>query len=215
MSNARAMRMRAGGNTAVAMIGGLVAAIIGAFVWAGIVYGTGYEVGYVAWGVGLLVGIVMVGLAKTANAGLGVSAAAFAALGLIVGKLLIVQWAMGGAVADELLAMPQMDRVIVTQKLLEEGELDADIAEALNDDSVEELNPAMEARLNAAVDARLASTSKEELRVLAVNMSKASLAQVSFAERISWTLSPWDFLWFGLALFTAFRIASGGAASTA
>ena len=39
-----------------ALAGGVVAGSIGALIWAAIAYFTGYEVGWVAWGVGGLVG---------------------------------------------------------------------------------------------------------------------------------------------------------------
>ena len=40
-----------------ALLGGLIAAVIGGAVWGGIIIWTGYEIGYVAWGVGLLCGL--------------------------------------------------------------------------------------------------------------------------------------------------------------
>lgn len=39
-----------------AVFGGLVAGLIGAAVWCGIAYFTGYEIGWIAWGIGALVG---------------------------------------------------------------------------------------------------------------------------------------------------------------
>jgi hypothetical protein len=39
------------------LIGGLIGGAIGGFVWALISYLTNYEVGWIAWGVGFLVGL--------------------------------------------------------------------------------------------------------------------------------------------------------------
>ena len=42
-------------RTPLALAAGLVAALVGGLVWAGIVLFTNYEIGWVAWGIGGLV----------------------------------------------------------------------------------------------------------------------------------------------------------------
>lgn len=44
----------------LAIVGGAVAALVGGAVWGGIVIFSGYEIGFVAWGVGLLAGLAVV-----------------------------------------------------------------------------------------------------------------------------------------------------------
>jgi len=43
----------------LASVGGMIAALIGGAVWAGLVIVSGYEVGYVAWGIGVLSGFAV------------------------------------------------------------------------------------------------------------------------------------------------------------
>src|SRR5262245_35752783 len=65
----------------------LLAAIAGALVWAGVAYFTGYEVGYVAWALGGLVGCAM---AKAGGRDMtsAITAAVLTVAGIAGGKLL-------------------------------------------------------------------------------------------------------------------------------
>ena len=44
-------------NMGRGIIGGALGGLIGAVIWAGISYFTGYEIGWIAWGVGGMVGL--------------------------------------------------------------------------------------------------------------------------------------------------------------
>jgi hypothetical protein len=70
-----------------ALLGGLIAAVIGGAVWGGIVIWTGYEIGYVAWGVGLLcgMGVVMLSQGKRGMP-LQLIAVVSSVLGILIGK---------------------------------------------------------------------------------------------------------------------------------
>ena len=70
-----------------ALLGGLIAAVLGGALWGGIAIWTGYEVGYVAWGVGLLCGfgVVMMSQGKRGMP-LQVIALAASVLGIVIGK---------------------------------------------------------------------------------------------------------------------------------
>jgi hypothetical protein len=69
------------------LLGGLIAAVIGGVVWGAIAIWTGYEIGYVAWGVGLLcgLGVVMLSQGKRGMP-LQVIAVAASVLGIVIGK---------------------------------------------------------------------------------------------------------------------------------
>ena len=70
-----------------ALLGGLIAAVIGGAVWGGIVIWTGYEIGYVAWGVGLLCGLgVMMMSQGKCGMPLQVIAVVASVLGIAIGK---------------------------------------------------------------------------------------------------------------------------------
>jgi hypothetical protein len=77
------------------LLGGAVAAVVGAVVWAGIVIGTGYEVGYVAIGVGALCGFgTALGSRGQTGVMTGAIAVVFAILGICVGKFAAVSYYM-------------------------------------------------------------------------------------------------------------------------
>ena len=69
----------------------LIAAAIGAFVWGAIAYFTGYEVGYVAWGLGGMVGWAMAKFGGRGTA-CAVTAAVLSVVGIACGKLIGTQF---------------------------------------------------------------------------------------------------------------------------
>ncbi len=73
---------------------GLVAAVVGGVVWGLIVKWTDYEVGFVAWGIGFLVGLAVVTAARTRGLVLQVVAVLCALLGILIGKYLSFVWAL-------------------------------------------------------------------------------------------------------------------------
>ena len=82
-------------RTLAALGAGLAAAIVGAVVWGLIVKWTDYEVGFVAWGIGFLVGIAVLGATRGVR-GLPfqVIAVACALVGILVGKYLSFAWVL-------------------------------------------------------------------------------------------------------------------------
>jgi hypothetical protein len=79
----------------------LVAAVAGALVWAGIAYFTGYEVGWVAWGIGAVVGGAAVATGGRGQV-MAVTCAGFALVAILGGKLLTIQLHVDSALRREL-----------------------------------------------------------------------------------------------------------------
>ena len=78
-----------------AVLAGLVAAIVGGVVWGLIVKWTDYEVGFVAWGIGFLVGVAIAAAARGARGlVLQVVAVLCALVGILVGKYLSFAWVL-------------------------------------------------------------------------------------------------------------------------
>jgi hypothetical protein len=78
-----------------AVLAGVVAAILGAVVWGLIVKWTDYEVGFVAWGIGFLVGIaVLAGTRGARGLVFQVVAVLCALLGIVLGKYLSFAWVL-------------------------------------------------------------------------------------------------------------------------
>ncbi len=77
-------------NLSLAMIGGVGAAVVGAVLWAVITAATDYQIGWMAIGVGFLVGYAMRMLGKGVDRIFGYAAAAIALAGCMAGNLLTV-----------------------------------------------------------------------------------------------------------------------------
>jgi hypothetical protein len=81
------------GTVLTAAVTGLVAAIAGGVVWALIVRWTDYEIGFVAWGIGFLVGTAVVFGARNARGvPFQVVAVVLALAGIVIGKYLAFVW---------------------------------------------------------------------------------------------------------------------------
>ncbi len=81
-----------------AIIGGLIGAAIGAAVWAGIAHYANYEIGIVAWGIGVLAGVgVRLGAGDRLTGSTGALAVLIAVLGIGVGKYAAISLAFGSA----------------------------------------------------------------------------------------------------------------------
>jgi hypothetical protein len=74
---------------AVAAVAGLVAAVVGGIAWGLIVKWSEYEIGFVAWGIGFVVGMAVL-LAARGRKGLPLQAIAIVAalIGILIGKYL-------------------------------------------------------------------------------------------------------------------------------
>ncbi len=73
------------------VLGGLIAGAIGAAVWAGVASCTGYEIGWIAWGVGALVGLGYARAARGVGRFPGIAAAVIAFGSIMAGKYLALQ----------------------------------------------------------------------------------------------------------------------------
>ena len=69
------------------LIGGFIAMLVGAIVWGAITYFTEYQIGWMAVGVGFLVGVAIKFFGKGKTIIFGLSGAALALLGCILGNL--------------------------------------------------------------------------------------------------------------------------------
>jgi hypothetical protein len=72
----------------LALLAGLVAAVVGGVVWGFVVKLSDYEVGIVAWGIGLLVGVAVAAVARARGPVLQAIAVVCALAGILLGKYL-------------------------------------------------------------------------------------------------------------------------------
>lgn len=89
----------AGGLSSTTLLMGLLAAGLGALAWGAVAFFAGYEVGYIAWALGGLVGLAMV---KFGGRGVtcAVAAAVLAVVGIAGGKLLGTRFAVETALRE-------------------------------------------------------------------------------------------------------------------
>lgn len=94
---ARAMEVfRQEQNIVMGAIYGFIAALVGAGVWAGVTIATGYQIGWIAVGVGFLVGIAVRAGGKGLDATYGVVGAVMALIGCALGNLFTIAWFVSG-----------------------------------------------------------------------------------------------------------------------
>ena len=81
-------------NLLVGSLAGLIAAVVGATVWAGVTVATEYQIGWMAVGVGFLVGIAMRVTGKGIDQIFGVVGAVMSLVGCALGNLFTITYFM-------------------------------------------------------------------------------------------------------------------------
>lgn len=84
-------------NLLMGLIGGVIAMLVGAIVWGAITYFTQYQIGWMSIGVGFLVGVAIRFFGQGKTLIFGVSAAALALIGCLLGNLIFYS----GIIAQE------------------------------------------------------------------------------------------------------------------
>ncbi|QDU34377.1 hypothetical protein KS4_24450 [Poriferisphaera corsica] len=203
------------GFGAAVMVGGLVAVIAGA-IWAGIVILSGYEVGYVAIGIGFLVGLAVTVIAGKQSAQVGTAAAGLAVVGLLVGKLIIMQWGVPSLMAGEFAKMPGMVEIAMAGKMSEEKAFSSRVQTVLNrraergDDEERPLPTTIEEQMMAEIGAAASKMGADEKKSLVRRfMVDPMLGEMTIMDRLKDVFSAWDGLWCLLAVTTAFGMGKG------
>jgi hypothetical protein len=202
------------------LIAGGIGGGIGAVVWILVGYFTEYEVGWIAWGVGLLAGIgTRMAAGEEDGWGPGLAATSMAVASVLVAKYLVVTLVIGKIVSPEFLPPVDEETMIsvyadeVAEELEAEGrELtwpeDVDLETApVKDMYPPEVWSEGEKRWNAHSPEEKQEQTKAHQEQMAelFEQLESQIREQAFTE----SFTPWDLLWFGLAAFTAFRIGSG------
>jgi hypothetical protein len=107
-------------NLPLALVAGLLAAAIGAALWAVITVASGWQIGWMAVGVGFLVGIAIRKLGNGSTMVFGIIGAVFALVGCVAGNLLSVVGFISQAESVPFLAtLGQIDPPIAMNLLIE------------------------------------------------------------------------------------------------
>jgi hypothetical protein len=182
-------------------------------VWAGIVVVTGYELGIVAWGVGLVTGVAVCAATSERSGRVGLMVAGLAFAGLLLGKFLTVEWAMPGMVSQEFAKDEETLDMLLRGVVAEEITTDPELIEWLEEGEGRPPSDPELARkckeLDDQIRDRIAAMAKQEK----VNrITTALLGNMSFAQRLLATNSLFDILWLCLAVGTAWKLGTGGGA---
>ncbi len=203
-----------GGNLAMGLVFGAAAAIAGAAVWAGVTIVTHYEIGWLAWGIGVLVGFACVLGAKKPSVKLGATSASLAILSLVIAKLFVFQWAAPAEFSKEILNDPHMLRAAATFHLMEAGRFPEALRTKMQQPPADaNATQALDLEVNQFTDEALGKMSDGEKEQVAKAFADKILSNISTQDRLMDMLSFWDILWAGLAVASAWGIASGGNAA--
>lgn len=191
----------------LAIAAGLVVALIGGGLWALLVRFTGYEIGYVAWGIGLMVGIAMTRVTSARTQQLAYTAAGLALLGLLAGKVFIFLGS-AGPMAKELAGNDEMLKAGVAWQLYEERKLDAATLEELDRTQAagDTLSDAVWASMLAQAGTRLDAMTPEARQAAATSLARGWVQQTGVVDGIKGQLTLFDLLWVFLAVGTAYRM---------
>lgn len=196
---------------APALIAGALAALAGAGVWTAIVVMTDYEIGWVAWGVGGLVGLVMSRFTPERNVRVGLFAAALAVLGLAIGKIATVRVLIPTVGRDAVLETPdallQAFALEMRQGERYSPELSIQLAALSPRDTLPDV---LWTKMVEEAQVRMDKAPPAERNRVATAFTHTILNELDFSGQLGVSLSLIDFLWFGLAIATAFKIMRGG-----
>lgn len=203
---------------------GVAAGAFGAAVWAAIVYFFALEIGWLAWGVGLLVGVAVVfGNEGEKSKAAGTAAAIIAALSVIVGKYTAVQ--AFASETDEMVAETRQliqdnDEYVISylaDEVVAEYEMEGRElhwpGDTLPMEAVAETD--YPADVWATAEARwdsMGPAGQEEFRAQTATTFEETAAMFQdmlVEEGFRSSFSGIDFLFFGLAVVTAYQIAAG------
>lgn len=207
------------------LIGGAIGGLVGAAIWAAVAHYLNVEIGWIAWGVGGLVGIgVAVAGGDRLDTYSGLIALVIAAASVLTGKWVAIRIDLQSLnnELDAILLAPPTDEQLTAH-------LAYDVADEWKgagrsivwpDDADDEDTPLEHSFPNGVWDEasqRLDEMSAEQ---------RAAHVQVVTQDREEYfddlrpglfdpdlllhSITPWDFLWFGLACATAYKLGTGG-----
>jgi hypothetical protein len=212
-----------------AIAGGAIAGTIGALVWAGIALFTGYELGWIAWGIGGLVGFgVLVGSAGEKSSASGVVAVVLAVLTLLGAKYVTVQMLLGDdtQITEAFVSGLQDDELVVSYLADDVAAQFADEGRPVNwpagvDPSQATTRVEYPPDVWAVAQERwngMSQTEREQFRTELADMVSANVTEAMDVIRGELTqvgfmgsFGPLDLIFFGLAVVTAYKVAAGSA----
>jgi FtsH-binding integral membrane protein len=107
-------------NLVVGSMAGLIAAVSGAAVWAGVTVVTEYQIGWMAVGLGFLVGIAIRTMGRGIDQVFGVVGAVMALVGCVLGNVFTIAWYISAQTGSSLMSvLTQLDMELVIDLITE------------------------------------------------------------------------------------------------
>ncbi len=205
------------------MLGGMAGGAVGIIIWVLVGYSSNYEVGWIAWGVGFLVGVGVRYAAylvdQEESEAQGFLAGAIAIGSIVAAKYILYLMVVNSSAAAELRETAQSIHFdeesmiasvadeIVQNRMRQNIPVPWPPGMTLESASRQADYPPRIWREAAARWNQMSPIEQEEKRSRLRLMAEAliSISTPSFKEYFS----PWDLLWFGLATVTAYKIGVG------
>lgn len=206
-------------NVMKAIGGGIVGSLIGTAIWVAIGYGTHREIGWIAWGIGALVGLgVRIASQEWHGPTPGAIAVAIALLSVVAGKFLVVSLIVRQNINnfqieitdDDLMQTLAhdivKDRNAKGKKVVWPVGMKAEDANKATDFPRDVWQEATKKWNSSSPDDKQTMRKRE---VADFARLKDAIHRDARSDAFKSSFGIFDLLWFGLAAFTAFRIGSG------
>ncbi|HSH45407.1 MAG TPA: hypothetical protein VK966_06110 [Longimicrobiales bacterium] len=192
-------------SPALAILAGLVAALVGGAIWAAVAIYGNLEVGWIAWGIGALVGGAMTRTTRIRSRQIALVAAVLALTGLAAGKAMTFAGSVG-PVAEDMAEDDSYMRGMTAWAMYEDGTLDPALIDAVNatDARGDTLSDALWADMLTDADTRLAAMTQGEKVEMARASASEMMREMGLVNGVLLQLSLFDLLWVFLALATAY-----------
>lgn len=205
---AAAKAAKAAGNFVLGCVLSGVAALIGAGVWYGIAMSTGYEIGWVAWGIGGITGLGMAVGSRSAGPLQGGVASMIAFGSIILAKLFIV-WAVFGQLSM-ILERGAVAASMTEEILVQRGTDSNEASPEQYLEATDEADRRVEALSDAEVRARFAELEIPQGEGEDMHEELQKAREEVEAGFFKYMFGPLDILFIVLAIATAFKVAENG-----
>ncbi len=196
------------------LLAGVITAILLAVLWTLLVYVTHHPVGLAAWGVGGLVGVAVAKFAREPGPSRGMLAAVLTVASTLLAKVLILAFALGPILRDEILRSPETTATVFLVDMTAHRSFSPELQAALDrqpharaDTTLADLGGDLTYRMIAEAEARAAAAGPAE-RERVVRMHTSNLfAREGFVPLLARLFGLFDMLWLGLGVSSAWKLA--------
>ncbi len=206
------------------ILGGLIGGAAGVVIWVLVGYLSQYEVGWIAWGVGFLVGVgVRYGAylgGQDEGLAQGLLASVMAIGSIVVAKYMLFSILVGGADAEGLReivgeiryddeAMIASIADDVAQEMMDSGRTVNWPAGMTYEEAIRKADYPAELWRQAETRWNQLGAEEQQERKRQRILFAAALSEAASEPDFGEFFSPWDLLWFALATITAYKIGVG------